>query len=234
MQIYNYTHEGEYLGQSEAAIDPLETERQGRDVYLLPANASFDPPPAAGKGQVAVFNKATGKWRTAPDYRGKIYYDTETGAECAITVAGGEPVSTWTTKAPPPNSVWNAAAGDWVGDLEKRRAAKMREVKEAFRAAALEPITVTVGRVTYTLDGEEDSARRMREGYDLAVANSETEMTIIDFHNVPHPGVSLEDARAIALAQALAYREKWTASCAKRYAAATAATIEEIEVITYR
>ena len=36
---------GEYLRSSEARIDPLETKKQGRDVYLLPAHATDIAPP---------------------------------------------------------------------------------------------------------------------------------------------------------------------------------------------
>ncbi|MGE5553289.1 MAG: tail fiber assembly protein [Betaproteobacteria bacterium] len=55
-RIYHYHPEtGEYLGESEARESPLEP-----GVFLLPAHATFEAPPEAGPGQVAVFN--AGVW----------------------------------------------------------------------------------------------------------------------------------------------------------------------------
>lgn len=43
MEIYMFDGETkEYIGAEDALLDPLETKKQGKPVYLLPANAVFD------------------------------------------------------------------------------------------------------------------------------------------------------------------------------------------------
>lgn len=51
MLVYRYDEDTkEYLGSEEAFLDPLETERKGREIYLLPANCTFDAPPDDREG----------------------------------------------------------------------------------------------------------------------------------------------------------------------------------------
>ena len=69
MKVYCYEHDTkEYIGSEEALIDPLETIKQGKEVYLIPANAVLDEPPAAVEGKAIVF--ADG-WQLVDDNRGK-------------------------------------------------------------------------------------------------------------------------------------------------------------------
>ena len=63
---------GEYLGEGITGLDPLETETQGKDIYLLPANASFEAPPKAGPKQVAVMTD--NGWTVKSDLRGAQYW----------------------------------------------------------------------------------------------------------------------------------------------------------------
>ena len=52
MEIYMFDGETkEYIGAEDALLDPLETKKQGKPVYLLPANAVFDRPPIAEGGK---------------------------------------------------------------------------------------------------------------------------------------------------------------------------------------
>ena len=57
MQVYHYDEETkEFLYQEEAHIDPLETELKGENVYLLPANATFEKPLETKDGFRIVFD----------------------------------------------------------------------------------------------------------------------------------------------------------------------------------
>lgn len=61
MKIYHYDRDtGILTGESEARLDPLETIKQKKDVYLCPAHASFDAPPDIPKDNRAIF--ISGKW----------------------------------------------------------------------------------------------------------------------------------------------------------------------------
>lgn len=71
MNVYKYDGlTKEYIGTEQALIDPLETELQGKEIYLLPANATFEKPNLQD-GFASVFN---GKWENIEDNRGKEYW----------------------------------------------------------------------------------------------------------------------------------------------------------------
>jgi len=87
MNIYRYDGTtGEYLGTSEARLDPLESQNTGKDVYLIPANATTDAPATAGENQAAVYSG--GKWSLVDDYRGQKYWNKDTGAVVTIEDLG--------------------------------------------------------------------------------------------------------------------------------------------------
>ena len=45
MNAYSYNDEMEYTGPVACQIDPVRSKKDGRDVWLLPANATMTPPP---------------------------------------------------------------------------------------------------------------------------------------------------------------------------------------------
>lgn len=70
--IYKYDEKTkEYLGKTEALLDPLETQLQQKEIYLLPANATFVAP-TTQEGYVSVFKEDT--WENLEDNRGKEYW----------------------------------------------------------------------------------------------------------------------------------------------------------------
>lgn len=58
---------GEYLGSAPADPSPMEP-----GVWLLPADALWDAPPALAEHQAAVYRN--GGWEIVPDYRGEVRY----------------------------------------------------------------------------------------------------------------------------------------------------------------
>lgn len=44
MKIYNFDNNGYFTNESIAKIDPMESKEQGKDIYLLPKNATFVAP----------------------------------------------------------------------------------------------------------------------------------------------------------------------------------------------
>ena len=70
--VYKYDEKTkEYLGKAEALLDPLETQLQQKEIYLLPAAATFIAP-ALQEGYVSVFQD--GAWENLEDNRGKEYW----------------------------------------------------------------------------------------------------------------------------------------------------------------
>ena len=73
MIFYTYDEKTkEYSGTQNGFIDPLETKKQGKNVYLVPANATAKKPLRAKENQAVIFNGS--EWEIIADYRGKTYY----------------------------------------------------------------------------------------------------------------------------------------------------------------
>lgn len=73
MNVYRYDEiTKEYIGYEEALLDPLETEQQGENIYLLPANATFTAPTEPQEGYVNVWNVTA--WEQVEDNRGVEYW----------------------------------------------------------------------------------------------------------------------------------------------------------------
>jgi hypothetical protein len=75
MLVYNYNPiTKEYIDYSNAELDPEETKIQGKDVYLIPANATLKEPPNVKKNQIQVFHN---DWYIEPDFRGQYMVGEE-------------------------------------------------------------------------------------------------------------------------------------------------------------
>lgn len=61
----------EYKSEVNAQLDPLESARAGKDIYLLPANATWDKP-TPKDGCMAVWNGES--WNMVEDNRKKEYW----------------------------------------------------------------------------------------------------------------------------------------------------------------
>ena len=85
MQVYKYDEKTkEYIGTEQALINPLESELQGKTIYLLPANATFEKPNLQ-EGFASVFNGT--QWENIEDNIGKEYWlDTDTFGTPAKTM----------------------------------------------------------------------------------------------------------------------------------------------------
>lgn len=70
MIVYTYDENTrEFLHITATELDPLETELQGKEVWLLPANSTFEAPPGAKEKEVAVWEN--GAWVIKEDHRKK-------------------------------------------------------------------------------------------------------------------------------------------------------------------
>ncbi len=124
MQIYHYHPlTREHLGSSQADPDPL-TEGG----WLVPANATTDPPPKVGPDQATVYG--SGEWLLLPDYRGKTAYDTATKAEVLVEDLGELPAAL-TLLPPGRDDTWTGSA--WALDTEDRDARIQRQLTQAIQ-----------------------------------------------------------------------------------------------------
>ena len=73
MIFYTYDEKTkEFTGTQNGFIDPLETKKQGKNVYLVPATATDKKPLKAKENQAVIFNGS--EWEIIADYRNKTYY----------------------------------------------------------------------------------------------------------------------------------------------------------------
>lgn len=183
MQTYRFNPDTkEYLFAEKAFLDPLETEQQGQQVWLLPADSTFTAPLEPKDGYAVVWNGKA--WEYREDHRQK----RDKGG--VIVEGSGTPYwlkgDTWDSPARYMTELGKLPEG---AVLEKP--AKPAEVVEAealaaaksTRAALVEKATVTVDGMTF--DADETSQNRLSRGITAALAlglgpDETTEWTLAD------------------------------------------------------
>ena len=63
MYAYKYNEDKYYAGQQECQIDPLESEKQGHPVYLLPADCTWAEPLNEKEGYKIKWNGKHGNMK---------------------------------------------------------------------------------------------------------------------------------------------------------------------------
>ena len=127
MQVYKYDEQTkEYIGTEQALIDPLETELQGKTIYLLPANATFENPNLQD-GFASVFDGT--QWENIEDNRGKEYWLQDD--------AYGTPAREMKELGPLPEGATLKAP---ERTLEEVKAAKIAELKTERDSREVQPI----------------------------------------------------------------------------------------------
>lgn len=67
MKAYQYDSETKkYIGEIERQIDPLESQAQGKEIWLMPADSTDIVPPEAKDGYDIVFNGAGWEYKEIP------------------------------------------------------------------------------------------------------------------------------------------------------------------------
>ena len=124
MNVYKYDEKTkEFIGTEEALLDPLETELQGENVYLLPANATFIEPTEEQEGYVNVWNGKT--WEQVEDNRGVEYWlpEDKFGAPAReMKELGALPEGATTT---PPEKTLDELKVDKLAEIDAWTAAKI-------------------------------------------------------------------------------------------------------------
>jgi hypothetical protein len=126
--VYKYDEKTkEYLGKTEALLDPLETQLQQKEIYLLPADATFSAP-TLQQGYVSVFKE--GAWENIEDNRGKEYWLPEDKY--------GAPAREIKELGPLPEGAMLTAP---ERTLDEVKADKVQRLKAERDAREVEPIT---------------------------------------------------------------------------------------------
>ncbi len=228
MNVYKYDEKTkEYTNTETALLDPLETEKQGKEIYLLPANATFDEVPKK-TGYAAVWNGE--QWELLEDNRGIKYWlagDTYDTPAHEMKELGALP-SGATTERP-------------TKTLDEAKTAKLSQIDSLTAAKITGGFTSTCTGTAVTYDSDKDTQLTM-QGIALNV-NSDTFAEKYP-DGCPVRGYVGDDTTKSVLyltpAQVLAWQadlsihigtcKQWGWS--KQAEVEAAATVEEVEAIT--
>lgn len=76
MNVYKFNPvTKEYEGIQQAQLDPIQTKKQGKNIYFLPINSTFEIPPEKQEGKAIIFENEN--WLLKTDFRGKKAYNSE-------------------------------------------------------------------------------------------------------------------------------------------------------------
>lgn len=124
MKIYHYEAKTrEYLGEGEAEIDRITSKRQGRECYLIPANATAEKLTLKDKRGFAIIWDGRA-WKYVEDHRGKEVWRKADGEKVVVDwlgAIGDEYTETEPPKpeGPPPS----------VEDLQKQMEKMMEQIQ---------------------------------------------------------------------------------------------------------
>lgn len=212
MQVYKYDEKTkEYIGTEQALINPLETESQGKEIYLLPANSTFEKPNLQ-EGFASVFNN--GKWENIEDNRGKEYWlDTDSFGTPAKTMKD--------LGAFPTGAVFTAPAKT----LDELKADKINELKSIRDTEEVKPI-----RYNGNLFDLDDKARdRINSAIiALALTGQSIKWPTADNTNVL---VTADDLGYVIVAVTVRSNKLHTAYRAAKEKVLNATTKEEVEQV---
>lgn len=128
MFTYHYDiNTKEYTHKEEACLDPLETELKGKNIYLMPANATFAIP-ALKEGYKDVWNGEM--WEQLEDNRGKEYWlDTDTY---------GTPAKTMNILGPFPSNAVFVAPQKTLNQIKNEKIESLKTERDTLEVEPIE------------------------------------------------------------------------------------------------
>ncbi len=214
MKAYLYNPENEYKFREEIECqrDPKESLNQGKDVWLLPADATFEQPPEEEEGYVVLWRDD--KWQKLRNLKGKQYWLEGEGYN--------DPSHTMTDYGDLPEG---ASLERPAKNVEEIRSDKLDELNRMFDSWRTD-----VATLISSLGFEADADEKANADVNGLVTLGES-ATFMDAHNEAHE-LTLEQLKVlqkeIIQSGSLQYQAKW----AFRDAINNATTKEELEAIT--
>lgn len=136
MLFYSYKPETmEYNGTIEGVLDPLESEKQKKDIYLQPANTTTKEPPAKKELKALVWNGQ--KWNYNDDYRRLNLVNPKTGESYTMQELGKPKAGFYPVKEPRYSEYYTIKIKDgWLYYVEREPTVeeyneKIRQQREA-------------------------------------------------------------------------------------------------------
>lgn len=204
----------EFKNEVNAQLDPLESEKAGKDIYLLPANATWEQPPIK-EGYTTVWNGK--EWDAVEDNRKKEYWLPEDKY--------GAPAREMKELGPLPEGAMLTAP---ERTLEEVKAAKIADLKAERDSKEVEPITYNGNSYDY-----DDRARERINAAIIALDVQGTDASI-DWTTADNAEVKVtaNDLRMVIAAVAQRSNALHVAYRAAKDKVEQAITVAEVEAIT--
>ena len=204
----------EYKSEVNAQLDPLESARAGKDIYLLPANATWDKP-TPKDGCMAVWNGEY--WNIVEDNRKKEYWLPEDKY--------GAPAREMKELGPLPEGATLTAP---ERTLDEVKADKVQSLKTERDSKEVEPITYNGNSYDY-----DDKARERINAAIIALdvqgADASIDWTTADNADVR---VTANDLRMVIAMVAQRSNALHVAYRAAKDKVEQATTVAEVEAVT--
>lgn len=204
----------EYKSEVNAQLDPLESARAGKDIYLLPANATWDKP-TPKDGCMAVWNGES--WNMVEDNRKKEYWLPEDKY--------GAPAREMKELGPLPEGATLTAP---ERTLDEVKADKVQSLKTERDSKEVEPITYQ----GYSFDYDSKARERISAAIialEVAGASASLIWTTADNQDVK---VTADDLRCVIAAVAQRSNALHVAYRAAKDKVEAATTVAEVEAVT--
>lgn len=204
----------EFKNEVNAQLDPLESTKAGKDIYLLPANATWEQPPIK-EGYTTVWNGK--EWDAVEDNRKKEYWLPEDKY--------GAPAREMKELGPLPEGAMLTAP---ERTLEEVKAAKIADLKAERDSKEVEPITYNGNSYDYD-DRARERINAAIIALDVQGADASIDWTTADNAEVK---VTANDLRMVIAAVAQRSNALHVAYRAAKDKVEQAITVAEVEAIT--
>lgn len=216
MNVYKYNGDTkEYIRTEQAQLDPLESKKQSKNIYLLPANATFTAPPAEKEGFARVWNGEA--WQEVEDNRGTEYWLPGEGY--------GTPAHEMKELGPLPEGATTTAPEKTLDEL---KADKLEALKAERDTKEVEPIEYNGHLYDYD-DKARDRINAAIIALDMAGTEATLQWTTADNTNAT---VTAQDLRNIIAAVAMRSNTLHEQYRVAKEVVNAAETKEEVEAVT--
>lgn len=142
MQGFNYHNDTkEFLSEVGLRIDLLETEKNSKDIYLLPNNCTKKlPNKNLNTNEINVYDETNKNWVIKKDFRKEEVFDINTKLKEKINHIG-DLFDNLTTEKPFDNCMWDNINKKWIFDIVKAKQNKIEllEIKATSKIDSIYP-----------------------------------------------------------------------------------------------
>lgn len=112
---YKYNSKNKiFEGKEKAFIDPMASKRQGKDVFALPSNCTFQVPLEKKQGNWIYYNEEKNRWDWMLAIENVIVYNKKTQEKTELSSFNKDPVNFTDKKPPSKFHTWDNEKEDWV------------------------------------------------------------------------------------------------------------------------